>query len=991
MSGNVEATVSRGWRGKMWYADGGKGARQHSVGKPAARWLTATLVALFNVAFSSFAWAAEPDHVSFTLEGCRSQDGYDPDTGDLVCDAAAYTTGNLGKLWNELDLVPFRLTAETGNAAPSSQTYIVALTLDAQDAGHPGYDVISVPVLNTDLSSGSCLPPAVGADTELAPGVGGIDVSRYRTVTITQSKNTTCVYDYYGRLAVGSHLFPGSSLHANLLNETFTTSGIGAKDVSIPVKEIAPQELAKDMSATQDSSHIWELTKGPGPAAVHFGNVCEKEGDGPYEEPVTISVTWTKLPAAPSGQIAIVTHVYATNPAARTVTTNVTDVIYSGTTALDTASSGPIDVPANTANVLVLTHMTTVPADSTDLNDVATATYTDTLTGEPVPGETTATATATVQTGTTLNGTATIIDSESITGSGLSFKVGAPLTGNFTNYTAGNETTGPVEWDSGLQGDSGFVDFEKTVILADRQITSGTLSDTATLNGTDGFGPITASASIDIDSSAIVELTVEKTIPPGILNAGDAMEIAFDVTRASDTTFHQPVIFTFEGGGELTLSDVVTGPPDTYTVTETSCQLFPSGSDPVPCGLVPVPTSDSANLNLPNCADTVSFENGLGAGGAQVQVQKITNPVTDEADPWEFTLSCVGVDDEVTQISANSEPQLFATALEADTTCTVTETEKEGWDLNSAQPNDGVNTKVCSFSVDLPADAGTVFGCTFTNTQRGMVEVTKLTNGQDDSTTTWNFSLTGPEVDATDNTADGNPLDFDGAKLIPGETYTLCESGLTAGWSSNWYLDANGDGTIDAGDTSITPYNPDSVDLGNRCYDFQIQPGDTLAFAIDNDAPSGNEPRTPGYWKNWNSCTGGNQAQTAANNGGAAEGFFLLDDLLPQTVGDLTIDTCEAGVRILDKRDLSGTKRARDAAYNLATALLAAQLNLGADAVTCDAVVTATEEAQALLEDIDFDGTGSYLPPKGNNKSLRNQATSLAGTLDSYNNGLLCP
>ena len=36
-----------------------------------------------------------------------------------------------------------------------------------------------------------------------------------------------------------------------------------------------------------------------------------------------------------------------------------------------------------------------------------------------------------------------------------------------------------------------------------------------------------------------------------------------------------------------------------------------------------------------------------------------------------------------------------------------------------------------------------------------------------------------------------------------------------------------------------------------RCVDFVAQPGELVQFIIDNQAPGG-EPRTPGYWKNWN-------------------------------------------------------------------------------------------------------------------------------------------
>src|SRR3954468_7798737 len=101
--------------------------------------------------------------VGFTLEGCRN-DGSPSislpnGAGKFICPDGAYTTGNLGKGWNELDLVPYRLTAGAGGSAPASQTYTVAIVLDNMDAGHPGYDVLSVPVLNTALSSASCTAP----------------------------------------------------------------------------------------------------------------------------------------------------------------------------------------------------------------------------------------------------------------------------------------------------------------------------------------------------------------------------------------------------------------------------------------------------------------------------------------------------------------------------------------------------------------------------------------------------------------------------------------------------------------------------------------------------------------------------------------------------------------------------------------------------------------------------------------------------------------
>ena len=100
-------------------------------------------------------------NVKLTLEGCKNGSGGAPQitfppTGPFVCPDFHYTPGNLGKGWNELDLVPHRITADAGNNAPALQTYQIAVALDAEDAGAPGYDIISAPVLNTTLSDISC-------------------------------------------------------------------------------------------------------------------------------------------------------------------------------------------------------------------------------------------------------------------------------------------------------------------------------------------------------------------------------------------------------------------------------------------------------------------------------------------------------------------------------------------------------------------------------------------------------------------------------------------------------------------------------------------------------------------------------------------------------------------------------------------------------------------------------------------------------------------
>ncbi len=287
----------------------------------------------------------------------------------------------------------------------------------------------------------------------------------------------------------------------------------------------------------------------------------------------------------------------------------------------------------------------------------------------------------------------------------------------------------------------------------------------------------------------------------------------------------------------------------------------------------------------------------------------------------------------------------------------------------------------------------------------GNFELLKTTDGVVDPTRDWSFTLTFGDGDITETTfGDANGVLFEGlAPLSASETYTICETNIPAGWSTIWRIDADGDGVAEM---IVPAYNPDMPqDLGVRCFDFGAGtayplPSDaaiscTLVMAVDNSFPGG-DPRTPGYWKNWSTCSGGNQVETAAKNGGCDEGYCTLDDILNSpgivwcagTEDELVIDECEQAVNILDSRDnTTGRKRASDAAYNLARALLAAQLNFSAGAETCSDATAAAIAGEDLLCSIGFDGTGKYLRPKDQEYA---QALELAGILDSYNNGELC-
>jgi hypothetical protein len=225
--------------------------------------------------------------------------------------------------------------------------------------------------------------------------------------------------------------------------------------------------------------------------------------------------------------------------------------------------------------------------------------------------------------------------------------------------------------------------------------------------------------------------------------------------------------------------------------------------------------------------------------------------------------------------------------------------------------------------------------------------------------------------------------------------------------STNWPTPV-GSGTIDpARVVTVTQTSaPAGAVLDSILYSTDFEPGaedvkfvaptvsvETLANAFHGSVASfwnsihetpGGDPRTIGYWQAWSSCSKGNGNQDP-----------VLDETLASfagggvLIGDLFVDTCAEAQALLKKSDVeSGDNRASDAAYGLAAQLMAAMLNVQNDATMCSDATEAIEDAQELLADIDFDGTGGFLKT---NSSDRTEALELASTLDEYNNGILCP
>ncbi len=365
----------------------------------------------------------------------------------------------------------------------------------------------------------------------------------------------------------------------------------------------------------------------------------------------------------------------------------------------------------------------------------------------------------------------------------------------------------------------------------------------------------------------------------------------------------------------------------------------------------------------------------------------------------------------------------------------VTETALPGWDLTNITCTANGATVVIGtgqgggFSMNTtpgfdPGDntvkvtigAGNTPTCTFVNTKRATVTVFKVRNGTLPLNRAWTFEIrTGASlasagtVRATgtaalltgqvDFSCSPNPNDFcmnvsGVANFVPG-AYQLCETGMPAGWTNNI--------TSPPGFTPLGA-TPEGGDNSTECVDITLAAGATgvpagIPNPISNIPPPGGDARTIGYWKNWSSCSNGNQYAKALERG---DWDRTLDGNLPQTIGDLVLNgalfadqpalDCEDARRILDKRAINNRKKmANDAAYGLAAQLLAAKLNIQANAKTCADANTAIADGQALLEAIGFDGTGSYLTSKVGDPGDRADALALAETLDDYNNNLLCP
>jgi len=678
------------------------------------------------VALSPLAVAADaPSGISFGLQGCKGSESLMPVGGPYVCPDADYTAGNLGKSWNELDLVPMRLTATATGSAPASQTYQVATVAAFQNKGVPGFDVMSVPVLNAALSSASCTAvsasPSGGAGATITPGLGSTDVSIYRLLSITQDAGTSCVYDYYQRVALGAHGYPGSSLHSELGTATVNGTTVsdldsipGVKAVPIDVNQTTAPSLSASLSATQGTGFSWSVDKSAQPDSLSMANTCNPDG---RSGGVDITVSWTRTQGL-EGQTTVVEKVYADNPAGRALTAAATATLDDASSAqVAQDSTGNVSVPANSSHDLLATFSHDFAAGaSTSYSMSVAGGFTDPVTLQPVGGALTASASAPVVTvASNANATAVVTDTTTISGAHLQYSIDSVSLsgGSFGAYVLGTKTTGAVVWTSPSLSGNGSAVFHATVSATGPTAGSGSLDDTAALLGSSGFST-SRQLSVPVTTGARFDLHVDKTIP-NVLQGEESASFDFTVTDAHGSS--TPASIAFAAGqtsNSATLSGLAAG---TYTVHEVAQSGWATQPDQkVTLGLP----------SLPNCSATVSFANQVVA--ATATVQKATVPAGSEAG-WSFTLTGPGTKpggDKVT--TTGVAPIAFSTALQ-EGDYTITETGRNGWVQGA--------TSGCSFTVDYPADAGHTFACHVTNVQAtiGSLPTPTPTGGTQGTTT----------------------------------------------------------------------------------------------------------------------------------------------------------------------------------------------------------------------------------------------------------------
>ncbi len=820
---------------------------------------------------------------------------YNPDLWDppgstdgLKCKDSAYVQGNLGSLYNELDLVPHRIIIDAKNAGVIPATYQLVVGADNLISTSPliiGYDQ-------------ALFDSATGCDiTFLGPiqvgdfGIGGAAQQAIQVIEVEQTEDI-CEIDFVLRLAITSHLITGSS------NRSFVYAG-GAESLPIPNVE-DPFLFTKTMTGTLGSVYDWILTKGADPANVDFGNTCEMNPATDYAE-VDITVEWTRSDPVPSGNVSIATIITLDNPSLRTLKFDLEDQIFNGLVSLegptqindinadcgDAVFEGDLLVVEPTEVVECAVSWTEYPyADGMALNDIATGDIHDPIIGDVLPlGETTADAVI-QNTGDSTNDTADIVDSEWISGDNFEFEVVAVSAGTAVPMnTLIGEATDPnsVEWSiNGVSG-NGSATFSKRIYFKAPKASAGSLRDTATLTASDGLIRVAPAGedylAVDLTTDPLVDLTISKTIPFALTagDPGDPNQIVFDfdVTGPDAYASNHQITFTKPavGDSDTTLTVTIQNlAPGTYTVTE-NAPIGWTPTDPVSGTRQVEMTADTYD----DCAGTAYFDNEP-SGELVARAIKVTVPEALDgsslAAGWTMTLdgpgTPVGGESKVTACAGVPEE----CGVEFDTDLqlgayTITETGMAGWD--------GVSSGQCSFNVTLlDLIFGKTFTCTWTNTQRGSVIIDKDTLptpydmdfafSEDISEGGVGFSL---NTSGTDTKTFNNvlPGSYGVTETDPSPACTLNDNPCSEAWD---LVSLNCDDDYDSNGYDVVPSSP-------------------LSDAVDHSASIGLDPGETVYCLFTNQLRG--QVEVTKTEGGVPAGGYQFDIREGSTV--IATDTSE--------------------------------------------------------------------------------------------------
>jgi hypothetical protein len=804
-------------------------------------------------------------------------------------------------------------------------------------------------------------------------------------------------------------LYDANGFYTETRVNTATIDETGQSDDATVTLECYAPSIVKDAAASYDERHDWDVEKTVNP-------LSQKEFAG---NPVGWTWTIDVFETVVDQNFAVTGNIDVSVPAGApdSITVDVSDLLNDGTSAAVECGGGSSMVTVAPGATEICAY-SAVPADATATQNTASFTFNGIQFS----------ANAAVDfIKNVVNGSATLSDTE----------IG--LTD--VDVSGGDQFTGPgndiCSSDQAVYGDDGYysVSISNTAILIDEE---GTPYDSTATTTYTCYAPVLSKdADAGYDERHTWEIT--KSVDPlsQTGNPGDFLDWTWTVTVTEsfvDENFgvSGSIFVTNPAGSPGAMTVSLADALDDGTVATVDCgagatSIIVAAGTTGECTYTAEPGDASATLNTA----TGTFNSIEFAATADVVFEtNVINGTATVDDDQEGDFPLV--------LNAGEGPWDWTETQ--DHTCS-TDAADYGGDGTYSETLFNTATVEGSDGQTDEADAETTYTC-----EAGFMILLKLTDGLVDDTRDWTFVLFeggygGTEIGTSTTLADlDGVLEFGNPALSKDATYTVCELNVPAGWSTLWKIDTDDDGIAD---TTIIPYNPNAADdppqdLGTRCFDFgsgtfyPVVVGQTLVFEVDNTFPGGN-PRTPGYWKNWSSCTGGSQYAKTTDDVDPDNEFISLDEVLndPGILWDdiladdfeFPINSCELAVLILDDRTNDGKKSANYGANTLAKHLLAYQLNQGAGAcypagqdqyvlgatesgypagtpcpvgsglegfASCNTLAQHALDAETLLDEYDFDNETGILRPKGGDTADYWKALDLAFVLDLYNNGMYC-